>query len=65
MRVSHLTFNIIYKQMKTVVRNYKDEYYPPIPTKSTKFWRVSFIYQFYKFLKLNFKIMRIVVKGHS
>lgn len=47
------------------IRNYKDEYYPPIPTRATKFWRSCFIYQIFKFIKLNFKIMIIVVKGHS
>lgn len=47
------------------VRGYKDEYYPPIPTKSTRFWRTNFIYQIYRFFRLNYKIMRIVVKGHS
>ncbi len=51
------------KNMK--VRGYKDEYYPPIPTKGTRFWRTNFIYQIYKFFRLNYKIMRIVVKGHS
>ena len=55
------------KKMETTdkVRNYKDEYYPPIPTKMTKFWRTCFIYQIFMFFKLNFKIMMMVVKGHS
>lgn len=44
---------------------YKDEFYPPIPTNTTKFWRTCFIYQIYRFIKLNIKIMSIVVKGHS
>ncbi|MBN1791690.1 MAG: hypothetical protein JW830_14415 [Bacteroidales bacterium] len=47
------------------VRGYKDEYYPPIPTRGTRFWRTNFMYQIYKFFRLNYKIMRIVVKGHS
>jgi len=47
------------------VHNYKDEYYPPMPTRSTKFWRSCFIYQLYKFFVLNYKIMKMVVKGHS
>ncbi len=50
---------------KKEIRNYKDEYYPPVPTKMTKFWRNCFIYQVYKFFLLNYKIMRMVVKGHS
>ncbi len=51
--------------MKKEIRNYKDEYYPPIPTKFTKFWRACFIYQLYRFFRLNIKIMLLVVKGHS
>jgi len=35
------------------------------PTKLVRFMRVFFIYQVYNFFKLNFKVMRIVVKGHS
>jgi hypothetical protein len=44
---------------------YKDEFYPPIPTRATRFWRTCFIVQIYNFFKLNLKIMLIVVKGHS
>ncbi len=44
---------------------YKDEFYPPHPTKWTQFWRTCFIYQIYSFFRLNLKIMIIVVKGHS
>ncbi len=43
----------------------KDEFYPPYPTGWTKFFRTCFIYQIYKFFRLNLKIMLIVVKGHS
>ncbi|MDD3321247.1 MAG: hypothetical protein PHS59_07375 [Paludibacter sp.] len=35
------------------------------PTRSTKFWRRSFILQIIRFFVLNLKIMRIVVGGHS
>jgi hypothetical protein len=48
-----------------VPRGYKDEYYPPIPTKGTLRRRVNFFVQVYKFFRLNYKIMRIVIKGHS
>jgi hypothetical protein len=50
---------------RKVIRGYKDEFYPPFPTKNTLFWRTNFLYQIYKFFRLNYKIMRIVVKGHS
>lgn len=46
-------------------RGYKDEFYPPIPTKFTKRIRTNVLFQLYKFFRLNLKIMRIVVKGHS
>ncbi len=48
-----------------IVRGYKDEFYPPIPTQRTKRLRVNFFVQVFKFFQLNYKIMRIVVKGHS
>jgi hypothetical protein len=48
-----------------VIRVYKDEFYPPVPTESTKRIRTNFLVQIYKFIRLNYKIMRIVVKGHS
>jgi len=48
-----------------IVRGYKDEYYPPVPTKSTLFWRKSFVWQIYRFFILNIKIMRIIIGGHS
>jgi len=50
---------------KNIVRGYYDESYPPIPTKNTKFWRKNLIWQLFRFLVLNLKIMRIVVGGHS
>jgi hypothetical protein len=35
------------------------------PTQITLFWRRCLIKQVYMFFKLNFKIMMMVVKGHS
>ena len=51
-------------EQKTI-RAYKDEFYPPVPTQGTKRMRTNIFVQCYKFLRLNYKIMRIVVKGHS
>lgn len=48
-----------------VIRVYKDELYPPVPTSRTRRMRTNLFVQAYKFLHLNYKIMRIVVKGHS
>ena len=35
------------------------------PTKMVRFMRSCFLYQIFNFFKLNLKIMRIVVGGHS
>ncbi|HRY32828.1 MAG TPA: hypothetical protein P5531_07650 [Bacteroidales bacterium] len=47
------------------IRAYKDEYYPPVPTRMTRFWRTCIMYQIFRFFVLNYKIMKMVVKGHS
>ena len=44
---------------------YSNISYATEPTKLVKFMRVCFIYQIFNFFKLNLKIMRIVVGGHS
>ncbi len=46
-------------------RGYKDEFYPPMPTRFTKRIRTNFLVQVYNFFRLNYKIMKIVIKGHS
>jgi len=48
-----------------IIRGYKDEYYPPLPTRATRRRRTNIFLQVFNFFRLNFKIMRIVVKGHS
>lgn len=50
---------------KNIVRGYYDESYPPLPTKSTLFWRKNIVWQLFRFVVLNLKIMRIIVGGHS
>ncbi|HNS18519.1 MAG TPA: hypothetical protein PKH94_08265 [Bacteroidales bacterium] len=50
---------------KNVVRAYHDESYPPVPTRSTRFWRKNLLWQAWRFIVLNLKIMRIIVGGHS
>lgn len=50
---------------KNKVRGYYDESYPPVPTKFTIFWRKNLIWQFWRFIVLNIKMMRIIVGGHS
>ncbi|MEA1875021.1 MAG: hypothetical protein U9N51_11450 [Bacteroidota bacterium] len=53
------------KRDKDIVRGYKDESYPPLPTKRVLFWRRFFPWQVIRFFVLNLKIMRIIVGGHS
>jgi len=50
---------------KNIVRGYYDESYPPLRTRSTNFWRRNLIWQAWRFIVLNLKIMRIIVGGHS
>jgi hypothetical protein len=50
---------------KEIALGYKDESYPPLPTKFTLYTRRSFIIQIFRFFVLNLKIMRIVVGGHK
>lgn len=52
-------------EKKTVARAYYDESYTPIPTKSTLYWRKNLIWQAWRFIVLNLKMMRIIVGGHS
>ena len=44
---------------------YSEESYPPMPTKTTLFWRTCIIWQAYRWVVLNIKILKIVVGGHS
>ncbi len=44
---------------------YSDESYPPMPTKSTLFWRRFWPWQAWRWLVLNIKILKIVAGGHS
>jgi len=50
-----------------ILRNapYSEESYPPMPTKATLFWRRCIIWQAWRWLVLNIKILRIVAGGHS
>lgn len=50
---------------KNTVSPYREESYPPVPTKATRFWRKFFPWQVIRFFVLNLKIMRIVIGGHS
>ncbi|UMB60053.1 hypothetical protein MHL31_13325 [Lutibacter sp. A80] len=44
---------------------YSDMSFATEPTRMVRFMRSFFIFQIYNFFKLNLKVMRIVVGGHS
>ena len=44
---------------------YSNISYGTEPTKTVRFMRRFFIYQLFNFFRLNLKVMRIVVGGHS
>lgn len=44
---------------------YAEESYPPMPTKTTLFWRRNIFWQAWRWLVLNIKILKIVAGGHS
>lgn len=41
---------------------YEQNYYPPVPTKFTKFMRTNLIWQFFRFIVINIKMLRMVRK---
>jgi hypothetical protein len=53
------------RKNKDIAIGYKEESYPPIPTRFTLFTRRCFFIQLFRFFVLNFKIMRIVIGGHK
>lgn len=53
------------RRNKEIAIGYKDESYPPMPTKFTLFTRRNLFIQILRFFVLNFKIMRIIVGGHK
>ena len=46
-------------------RGYHDFAYAPVPTAFTRFMRKCIIWQSWRWLVLNIKILRIVAFGHS
>ena len=43
---------------------YAAAFFPPKPTKGTRFWRTFPPYQLLRFLVINIKMIRIITKGH-
>jgi hypothetical protein len=52
--------------MNTVKEHgYTQDFYSPMPTRTTRFWRTCILWQAVRFVVLNLKVLKIVVKGHS
>lgn len=45
-------------------RAYQQDYYPPVPTGLTKYFRKNLIWQFIRFIVLNLKMLKVVRKSH-
>ncbi len=43
---------------------YQQSYYPPMPTGLTRYMRKSLIWQFIRFIVINFKILKLMMKSH-
>jgi hypothetical protein len=43
---------------------YQQDYYPPIPTGFTRYMRTSLIWQLYRFVVINLKILKLLTKSH-
>lgn len=43
---------------------YQQAYYPPMPTRATRFWRTNVLYQAWRFLMINLKMFRVISKSH-
>jgi hypothetical protein len=44
---------------------YKQAYYPPVPTRFTRYMRTSLVWQFFRFIIINFKILKLLFKAHK
>jgi len=43
---------------------YEQAYYPPTPTGFTRYMRTSIAWQLYRFMVINFKILKLMMKSH-
>ncbi len=43
---------------------YQPAYYAPAPTGFTRFMRTCLIWQFYRFIIINFKMLKLIGKSH-
>lgn len=45
-----------------VRKPFEQSYYPPVPTSTTKFFRTNLVWQLFRFILLNIKMLRMVRK---
>ncbi|MEZ6104897.1 MAG: hypothetical protein R3B96_01980 [Pirellulaceae bacterium] len=43
---------------------YEQAYYPPVPTWFTRYRRTSLVWQFFRFIVINLKMMVLLRKSH-
>jgi hypothetical protein len=43
---------------------YQQAYYPPAPTRFTRFMRTCVAWQFIRFLVINYRILKLMSKSH-
>ena len=43
---------------------YRQAYYPPVPTGFTRYMRTSLIWQAFRFLVINLKILKLMARSH-
>jgi hypothetical protein len=44
---------------------YQQAYYPPVPTGFTRYMRTSLVWQFVRFIVINLKILKLMMKAHK
>ena len=54
------------KENNVIINNraYKNEFYPPVPTKFTKYMRQNLLWQIIRFISINIKMLKVVRKSH-
>jgi hypothetical protein len=43
---------------------YQQAYYPPAPTGFTRFMRTCILWQLYRFVAINYKMIKLLAKSH-
>jgi hypothetical protein len=46
------------------IKPYEQAFFTPIPGKLTRFFRTNFIWQSIRFIAINYKMVRMIMKSH-